>query len=137
MGGGLAIYKFRGEGLSGKVDDIITYPIVTRDDKTSVAASELMTHRKFMKATVPNPLKITGVNVITCPLGISKFRYYECCTSYLSTPGAHLVKCVLSTEKKLLLKGALLTDDSPKFCVICVILIFLPIDLHINMAWFL
>ena len=56
----------RGEGLSGEVDDLVTYIVVTCDDKTSVAADELATHIKGLQAPVKVYLKVRGVNVIMC-----------------------------------------------------------------------
>ena len=56
----------RVEGFSDKVDDLVTYIFVTCNDKTYVATSERVTHRKYLQSTVTFPLKIRGVNVITC-----------------------------------------------------------------------
>ena len=42
------MYAVRGEVLSENVDDIVTYLIVIFDDDTSVAASERVTHRKYL-----------------------------------------------------------------------------------------
>ena len=51
--------------MSGKLDDIFTYLIVTFNDDTSVAAAECVTHRKFLQATVAFLLKVGGVKVIS------------------------------------------------------------------------
>ena len=66
MDEGFAACAVMGEGLSSKVDNIVTYPIVTCHDKTSVAADYRVTHRKSLQATVTFHLKGRGVNVITC-----------------------------------------------------------------------
>ena len=63
---GFDAYIVRGEGLSGKLDDLVTYIFVTCDDKIFVAASECMTHRKVLRATITFSSKVRGVNVITC-----------------------------------------------------------------------
>ena len=54
----------KGRGLSGKVDDIVMYLIVTCDDKTSVAIYECVTHQKGLHATVVFLLEVNGVNII-------------------------------------------------------------------------
>ena len=59
------MYAVRGEVLSSKVDDIVTYPIVKCDEETSVAAAERVMHRKGLKATVKFILNIRWVNGIT------------------------------------------------------------------------
>ena len=41
-------YAVSGEGLSGKVDYLITYLNVACDYKASVAAAECVTHRKVL-----------------------------------------------------------------------------------------
>ena len=41
-----------GAGLPSKVDDFVTYPIVTCDEETYVAAAERVMHRKGLQATV-------------------------------------------------------------------------------------
>ena len=46
------MYSVRGEVLSGKVYDIVTYIIVTCDDENSVTTSDRATQRKFLRATV-------------------------------------------------------------------------------------
>ena len=50
--------------MSGKLDDLITYIIVTCDAKTSVTASGRVRHRKYLQTTVKFILKVRGVNVI-------------------------------------------------------------------------
>ena len=51
--------------MSSKVDDLVTYPIVTCDDETSVAAAERVMHRKGLQATVKFILNVRWVNGIT------------------------------------------------------------------------
>ena len=60
-----ATYKVRGEGLYCKVDDLVTYLIVTWDDETSVATAECVMHRKGLQATVKFILNVRWVNGIT------------------------------------------------------------------------
>ena len=60
-----AVYAGSGKGLSGEVDDIVTYIIVTGDDETSVATSGRKMHGKGLQATVTFLLKVRGVDVIT------------------------------------------------------------------------
>ena len=50
------------------MDDLVTYLIVTYDDKTSVAAAERVTHRKCLQETLTFSLEDRGFNVITCTL---------------------------------------------------------------------
>ena len=52
--------------MSGNVDNIVTYIVVTIDEKISVSAAELVTHRKVHQETITFSLKLRGVNVITC-----------------------------------------------------------------------
>ena len=59
------MYAVRGEGLSGKMDDLVTYIIVTCDDDTYVDASKGLTHRKGPQATIKFLLKVRGFNVIS------------------------------------------------------------------------
>ena len=61
---GLYVYTVKVEGLSGEVNDIITYLILKCNDNTSIASSEVLTHRKGMQATDSFLLKDRGVNVI-------------------------------------------------------------------------
>ena len=51
--------------MSSKGDDLVTYPIVTCDEETSVAAAERVMHRKGLQATVKFILNIRWVNGIT------------------------------------------------------------------------
>ena len=62
------MYAVRGEGLSGKMDDLVTYIIVTCDDDTYVDAAKRLTHRKGPQATIKFLLKVRRFNVIpsTC-----------------------------------------------------------------------
>ena len=46
---GFGAYAERWEVLSDEVDDLVTYLIVTCNDKTSVASDERMTHRKGLQ----------------------------------------------------------------------------------------
>ena len=52
------------EGLSGEVDNIVTYLIVTCYDETFVSAADRVRQRKFLQATVTFILKVKGVNDI-------------------------------------------------------------------------
>ena len=54
------MYIFKGEGLSGEVDNIVTYLVVTCDEKTSVAAAERVTNLKGLQATVTFSLNDGG-----------------------------------------------------------------------------
>ena len=60
----MSTYAVRGEGLSGKVDDIITNLIVVCNSETSAAVTERVMHRKCLQETVAFILKVRGVNVI-------------------------------------------------------------------------
>ena len=73
-----SVYKVRVEGLSVEVDYLITCPIVTHYEETSVAAAEHVMHRKGLQATVAFSLEFRGVNIITCILKIAKL----CCVEY-------------------------------------------------------
>ena len=53
------------EGLSGKVDDIVMYLVVTFDYKTYVAVDERVMYIKVLQATVTFILKVGRFNVIT------------------------------------------------------------------------
>ena len=59
-------YTARGEGLSGKVDDIVTFITVKCNGNTSVAAAEGVTQIKGLQTTATFYLKVRGVNFITC-----------------------------------------------------------------------
>ena len=59
------MYAVRGEGLSGKMDDLVIYIIVVYSDKTSFAASEHIMHSKCLHVAITFPLKVGGVNGIT------------------------------------------------------------------------
>ena len=59
-------YTARGRGLSGKVDDIVTFIAVKCNDNTSVAAAEGVTQIKGLQTTATFYLKVRGVNFITC-----------------------------------------------------------------------
>ena len=63
---GLYVYTVKVEGLSGEVNDIIKYLILKCNDNTSIASSEVLTHRKGMQATATFLLNVRAVNVITC-----------------------------------------------------------------------
>ena len=58
-------YTVRREGLSGELDYLVTYIIVTCNDDTSVATAELVTHRKGLQDKITFILKVGEVNVIT------------------------------------------------------------------------
>ena len=60
------MYAVRVEGLSGKLDDIVTYLGVEWDDKTSVSVSERVKYIICLQATVEFYLKGRGFNIITC-----------------------------------------------------------------------
>ena len=68
MDEGFAAYSVRGEGLSGEVDDILSYHIITCDGNNSIAASKRIIERKVLQSTVAFTLKFRGVNVIICKL---------------------------------------------------------------------
>ena len=55
-----ATYKVRGEGLYCKVDDLVTYLIVTCNDDTPVSVYERVTHQKGLHATVAFLLGVRG-----------------------------------------------------------------------------
>ena len=59
------MYAVMVEGLSGKVDDIVMYLVVTFDDKTYVAVDERVMYIKVLQATVTFILKVGRFNVIT------------------------------------------------------------------------
>ena len=59
------MYTIRAECLSGEVDDIFTYIILTFYGKTSAVASEIVMHRKGLQKTVILLLKFGGVNFVT------------------------------------------------------------------------
>ena len=63
---GFSAYAVRGEGLSGKVDDLVTYLVVTCYDKTTVAAAGRRTHIKVLQATAAFSFKVEGAHGITC-----------------------------------------------------------------------
>ena len=46
---GYAAYAVRREGLSGEVDDIVTYIIVTCNENTSVASTEHAIYRRGLQ----------------------------------------------------------------------------------------
>ena len=52
------MYAVRVEGLSGEVEYLVTYTIVTCNGETFVAAAEHVTHIKGLKATVTFILKV-------------------------------------------------------------------------------
>ena len=54
--------------MYGRVDDLVTYLIVTYNNETSVAAAECVTHQKVLHATATFILKIRGIIVITSTL---------------------------------------------------------------------
>ena len=50
------------------MDDLVTYLIVTCNDKTSVKADQRMTYQNGLHATFELILEVSGVNVITSTL---------------------------------------------------------------------
>ena len=60
------MYAVRVEGLSGELDDIVTYLGVEWDDKSSVSVSERVKYIIGPQATVAFYLKGRGFNIITC-----------------------------------------------------------------------
>ena len=50
------------EGLYYEVDDIVTYLIVTCDDKKSVRSAQHVTHQKGLHATATSLLEVSGPN---------------------------------------------------------------------------
>ena len=92
--------------LSGKVDDIDTYPIVMLNDKTSVSVAECVMHRKGLQATFTFTLQFSGVIVITCTL---KSRNSVAVSTLLVTRRTY----VLGAEEEAFIKGTLITTDSP------------------------
>ena len=54
----------RGEGFSGKLDDLVTYVIVTYNDDTYIASDDNVTYIKCLQATVTFSLKFREVNII-------------------------------------------------------------------------
>ena len=54
-------YTVRVKRFSGKVDDLIAYPILTCDDETFVAAAECVVYRKRSAKNVTFILKIRGL----------------------------------------------------------------------------
>ena len=106
------------EGLSGEVYDLVTYLIMTCDDKTSVSAAEGMTIRKCLQAAISFIYKVRGVNVIMITFKIAKFCCGKYCTGFRSTLYAHPGTRVLGAEKKLFLEGVLVADYSLEFRII-------------------
>ena len=51
--------------MTGELDYLVTYIIVTCNDDTSVATAELVTHRKGLQDKITFILKVGEVNVIT------------------------------------------------------------------------
>ena len=49
---GFAAYVVWVSGLSGKVDDLVVYLVVTCDDMTSTPADDRVTHRKVLQSIV-------------------------------------------------------------------------------------
>ena len=60
---GFAVYAVRGEGFSGKVDNLVMYRIVTWNGETSDAAAERVTHQKYLYTTVIFLLEVRGVTL--------------------------------------------------------------------------
>ena len=58
------MYTVGGEGLSGMMDDIGTYLIVTYNYETSVTAAEHVNHQKYLHGTIIFILGFSGVNII-------------------------------------------------------------------------
>ena len=56
------------EGLSGKLDDLFTYLIVTCNDKNSISVDERVMHIKSLQATAVFLLNVRAVNVIISTL---------------------------------------------------------------------
>ena len=52
--------------MSIRVDDLVTYSVVTCDDETSVSAYERVIYIKGLQATIAYYVKVRWVNVITC-----------------------------------------------------------------------
>ena len=59
------MYVVGREGVSGKVDDPVTYIIVTCNDETYIAASEGAMNQKGLQTTVTFILEVRGINIIT------------------------------------------------------------------------
>ena len=55
----------RGEGLSFKVEDLITHIIMTCNDDPSVSADKSVTYGKGLRATIIF-LKVQRGNIVTC-----------------------------------------------------------------------
>ena len=61
---GLSAYTVRGERLFFDVGDIVTYLIVTCDDKTVVRADQCVRHQNVLHATFAFVLEVMGLNVV-------------------------------------------------------------------------
>ena len=77
--------------MSGEVDDLITYLVVICNEKTYVAAAELVTHIQGLQETVKFLLKVRRFNVITYT---QKSRNYVAASTVLVT----VLPCKLSQE---------------------------------------
>ena len=74
---GIGVRHIHSEGrlLSGEVDDLVMYLIVTCNDKTYVAVYERMMHQKGLHETTTFILEVRGVNVMMRTLKIEKFCF--------------------------------------------------------------
>ena len=72
---GFAAYSVRVESLFSEVDDLVTYLIVTFNDKTTVRVDQHVAHQKGLHATVRFFLVIRGVNVLRSTYKTVKFCY--------------------------------------------------------------
>ena len=63
---GFTYYTVMGKGLYCEMDDIVTYLIVTCNDKIYVSTVQCVMHQRGLHATIVFVLEVRGVNVITC-----------------------------------------------------------------------
>ena len=59
------MYVERLESLFCNVDDIVTYIIVTCNEKAAIRVDQRVTHQKHLHATVGLVFEIGGLNVVT------------------------------------------------------------------------
>ena len=114
------------EVLSGMVDYLVMYLIVTFDDETYIAADECMTHQKGLQETVTFILRVRGVNVIMITLKLQNSFAASIVLVTAVSPYARPGTSVFGAEEKAFFDGALVADNFPYFRVICDILIFSP-----------
>ena len=84
--------------MSGKVDDLVAYLIVTLYKDTSIDLAHHVMHREGLQSTVTFILKVRGEQRYNNHIKTTKFCFGDYCTGNRSIPYAHPEPRVLGPE---------------------------------------